>query len=313
MGISLFDTHADTAYEMLRQRHHLINEKLHISLNYAKDYESYTQCMALWCDKELSDEDAYTRFFEMYSYLKAECERDGLSELCCTNSDIERAHKNGRAAFLIAVEDARLLSNKIERLDTLYEYGLRLLTFQWQGNTCIGGGFDTDTPLTDFGVKVAHRCAELGIIADISHACERTARDMIEIMAEHKMPVIATHSNSYAICAHKRNLTDALFSLLCECGGIAGISLAPQHLSLDSTATSENVFSHIEHYAEVGGIDKICLGCDFDGISSTPSDITDLRYLYRIAEVMLRHNYKEDDVKAVFSENARRFMRTNLR
>ncbi len=312
MNSSLFDTHADTAYEMYKRKVGLHNSELHISLDYTKKYRRYCQCMALWSDKALSDEQAYLQFFSMYGHLKRQTEASNDALLCRTYGEIEQAFDKEKAAFILTVEDARLLSEKLERLDQLYMCGVRMLTFQWQGETCIGGGFDTHAPLTPFGKRTAHKCAELGIIPDISHACEKTAYGILEIMADYRKPVIATHSNSYSVCPHKRNLTDTLFSDIISSGGVVGISLAPQHLSLDSRASSQTVLAHIEHYAEVGGIEHICLGCDFDGIEQTPEDIKDIRYLDNIAELMLSHNYKECDIKAVFSENARRFLCDNL-
>lgn len=312
MNCCLFDTHCDTAYEMYKRKKGLCSGELHISLDYAEKYEKYCQCTAIWSDKALSDDEAYTQFFDIYRYFCTELEKTKDAVLCRTYGDIEKAHKKGQAAFVLTVEDARLLGGDISRLDKLCECGVKMLTFQWEGGTYTGGGFDTDLPLTAFGKEVAHRCASLSIIPDISHACERTSRGIMEIMAEYKKPVIATHSNSYAVCPHKRNLTDSLFFELIGMGGIVGISLAVQHLSLDGTASSETVLSHIEHYSELGGLQNICLGCDFDGIEKTPTDIPNLAYIDNIAEAMLKHNYKEKDVEAVFSENARRFFSKNI-
>ncbi len=312
MNSCLFDTHADTAYEMYKRKLGLYNGELHISLDYTKKIKKYCQCMALWSDKVLSDNDAYMRFFDMYRYLCTELEKTDEAVLCRTYREIEDAHSRGKAAFVLTVEDARLLSGELSRLDKLYEYGVRMLTFQWEGETCTGGGFDTDLPLTEFGKATAHRCAELGIIPDISHSCERTAYGILEIMSEYNKPAIATHSNSYSVCPHRRNLTDKLFLSLMETGGIAGISLAVQHLCTDAHASSQDVLSHIEHYSEIGGIYHICLGCDFDGIATTPTDIKDIRYIDCIAEALLSHNYKEAEVEGIFFRNAQRFLAQNM-
>ncbi len=312
MGIDLFDTHCDTPYEIYLKKEGLRDNSLHVSLEYAKNYDHYCQCAAIWSDKRLGDDAAYEQFLKVYQYFGLACQADGTARLCRTYEDITLAHKAGKSAFVLTVEDARLLSNDIKRLDTLRDAGVKMLTFQWQGETCIGGGFDTDAPLSDFGKEVARRCVQYGIIPDISHACERTARDIIEITAQYNKPVIATHSNSYSVCAHKRNMTDALFDTLIVVGGIVGISLAPQHLTIGSHASTETVLFHIEHYAERAGIGCVCLGCDLDGIDRTPVDVRDLRQVENIAECMLSHNYTEDEVRAVFSENARRFMKKNL-
>ena len=313
MLLSLFDTHCDTPYEMYKRKEKLSLNTLHISTDKISAYCNYCQCMAIWSDKKRSDEEAYRAFFDICRYFKTECDADPKVSLCDNYADISNAHENGRAAFVLAVEDARLLSNDISRLDVLRTHGVRFLTFQWEGESCIGGGFDTDIPLTPFGRSVAENCTRLGIIPDISHACERTARDIIEISYQKNLPVIATHSNSFSVYPHKRNLSDALYDLLCEGDGIVGISLAPQHLTKNDAASSLDVLSHIEHYAERHGIRRICLGCDFDGIEKTPSDLGRIDRLYNLANAMLSRNYNEDEVRAVFSENARSFFERNLR
>lgn len=312
MDISLFDTHADTPYEAHKRRADLSSDSLHISLHKASAYTNYCQCMAIWSDRSLTDDQAFAKFSEIYGYFRTCVERTPFAEICQTYNDVEQAIKLGNRAFILTVEDARLLGGDIRRLDFLRQCGIRILTFQWQGETCIGGGFDTDAGLTEFGADVARACADQGIIPDISHANERTAQNIISIMGERGKPAIATHSNSYSVCQHKRNLTDSLLDSLVSIGGIVGISLAPQHLSIDGCADSETVLRHIEHYAQRCGIEHICLGCDLDGIETTPSDIRDLSEVTKIAECMLRHGYTEEHINALFYENARRFFAANL-
>lgn len=269
--------------------------------------------MAIWSDKALSDDAAFLQFKKIYAYFKDLLSREQKALLVKNYGEITHAASINKAAFILTVEDARLLSDDLNRLDCLFECGVKILTLQWQGKTLTGGGFDTDAPLSDYGRKVVRRCAQLGIIPDISHANEMTARAIIETALEHSSPVIATHSNSYSVCRHDRNMSDTLFSELIRARGIVGISLAPQHLTESGVAASEDVFSHIDHYAEREGIEHICLGCDFDGIESTPDDVRDISQIDNIAEAMLRHNYKEEYVRAVFSENAHRYMARNMK
>ena len=313
MAVTLFDTHADTPYELYKRGLTLNSNTLHISKDKARALDGWCQCMAIWSDKALTGDLAFLQFKKIFEYFKRLTENEKDIALVKDYSQINEAISNNKAAFLLTVEDARLLSDDIGRLDLLYECGVRMLTLQWQGNTLTGGGYDTDDTLTEYGKRVIKRCSELGIIPDISHANENTAKAIIEASIEYGSPVIATHSNSFAVCPHKRNMTDSLFSALVQAGGIVGISLAPMHLTRNMTATSEDVFSHIDHYADRHGIEHICLGCDLDGIESTPKDIRDLSEIENIAEIMLRHNYKESYVNAVFSDNAKRYMQTYLK
>ena len=46
--------------------------------------------------------------------------------------------------LILAVEDARILENDLERLRVLHSYGVRILTLNWYGETCIGGAHNTN-------------------------------------------------------------------------------------------------------------------------------------------------------------------------
>ncbi len=312
MSISLFDTHADTPYASYKAGEDLISNSLHISLEKAAAFENYCQCMAIWSDKALSDDDAYRQFNTVYDHFTYQAEKTGAACICRSYEEIEAAVSLNKRAFILTVEDARLLNNYIDRIDDLCNKGVKILTFQWQGETCIGGGFDTEKGLSKFGSIVAQKCADGNIIPDISHANERTARDIIEVLSKYNKPVIATHSNSYSVCPHKRNMTDSLFDALVSINGIVGISLAPQHLTMDGIASSEDVLRHIDHYVERHGIENVCLGCDLDGIETTPTDVRDISELTVLADKLEEHGYSRQDIDAVFYQNARNFFAKNL-
>lgn len=296
--IPLFDLHADTLGEMYRKKELLSKNSLHISYDKAKIYSPYLQVMAIWSDFRLTDEEAYKSFFKIYDYaLKNGCKfAKSKDEL-----------KNG--ALILAVEDARLLSGDIERLNILHQNGVRVFTLNWKGESIIGGAWDTEIGLTSFGKSVLERSFSLGIIPDISHSSVNSAYDAIEISNAHNKPIIASHSNSFTVFNHKRNLTDALFLEIINLGGVVGISLAPEHLAENACVNS--VLAHIYHYLELGGENTVCLGCDLDGVSSLPygiSSISDLTLLY----FELTRSFGQKIADKIFYYNAFDFFRKTL-
>ena len=82
---------------------------------------------------------------------------------------------------------------------------------------------------------------------------------------------MASHSNSRAVCGHKRNLTDRQFAEIRERGGVVGLNYCDKFLSnevLESRATDvsfDEVAAHIEHWLDLGGEDVVALGGDLDG------------------------------------------------
>lgn len=307
---SYTDLHCDTAYELYKQKAALLKNNLHISLDKADCFNNYTQIMAFWSDCALSDEDAYKAFFKMRENLLSEINTNAdKAALCFDYRDIKNALTQKKAAFILSVEDARILGGDLSRLEILYSCGIRFLTLQWKGKSCIGGGYDTDLPLSAFGQEVVKGCFELGIIPDISHACEKTADDILDIAEKYGKAVIATHSDSFKVCPHPRNLSDLTFRKISECGGLIGISLCPAHLSPDEKADGESVAKHIEHWLSIGGENSICFGCDFDGIDAAPADIQNISHIAGL------YNFLEEKgfpAKNIFSENADFFLSNNL-
>lgn len=286
--MKLFDLHCDTATKLYYDFTPFTSDKLQLSAPDIEKWEDITQVFACFCRPALSDDAAYYSFFAMSRHLFDVLERQGLN--CLTP--------------ILAVEDARLLANKRDRLPKLYNAGVRILTLLWKGETVIGGAFDTDTGLSAFGKEVLGDCAALGIIPDASHASERAFYDILE--GNGNRPLLASHSNSRKIRNHPRNLTDAQFTELVRTGGLCGLSLCPEHLAEDK-ATSDDLLRHADHYLSLGGEDHIALGTDFDGISSTPTDIGRNRDLISLAEKMARIGYSDDLIQKIFWKNAKDF------
>ena len=189
MKYSLTDLHCDTPYEIFKRRLSFNNSLLAISLENTLCYEKYIQVAAIWSDNALDNTAAYKRFFEIADYFRKDISKQEDSVLYNSDVDTEKA----RRLFILSVEDARILDGDLCRLDALHHAGARLLTLLWRGETCIGGAFDTDVGLTEFGKETVKKCISLKMIPDISHASQKSAFDVFDI-TEGACPVIASHS-----------------------------------------------------------------------------------------------------------------------
>ena len=308
MNLSLFDWHCDTAGEMLRQKQALESNTLAVSLKNASVFERYVQVMAFWTPYNLSDEAGWEYYQAMYRNLKADPAIKSQKACLCTSIPCQ---VSALPHLLLGVEDARILNNDIERLERLYADGIRILTLLWKGETCIGGSHDTNKGLTEFGKAVTRRAFAIGMLPDISHASVESARDVFEIAQEYHAPVIASHSNAYAVCPVSRNLRNDQVHAIVKSGGIIGLNLYQGFLKKEPPASAEALLPHIEHCLSLGASDALCLGGDMDGCD-LPSDIPTLAQLPLLAELMLRHNYSEQLVRSIFYENAFRFAQRYL-
>lgn len=306
--MKLLDLHCDTLSEMYKGRFSFSENPLHISEKKASVFSPYIQTAAIWSDSSLSDDEAWHNFFRVTDYFKEVTNYEFIK----SSADLENAIRTNQAGVILACEGARILCEKIDRLDRLFDEGVRLLTLTWAGHDIIGGSHGTELGLTPFGKDVVEQCFKIGIIPDVSHASRKVTEEVLEIAKSHSKPAIATHSNSYTQHSHQRNLTDQEFSYIISLGGIVGISLAPEHLSVNADAGVSDVVRHIKHYINLGGISSVALGCDFDGISSTPNGLSDISRLVRLFDALVRDGLSEDDAERVFFTNAYEFLKENL-
>lgn len=301
--MKLFDLHCDTPLEAYRRSAGLRDGDLHVTAEKLSSFTEYRQLAAYCAPYGMTDDDAYGLFFRVADNFRKTAAERGYA--------VARSLSDESCNFYLTVEDARILGGDPSRIDALRESGVVLVTPLWGGRSCVGGAHDTNEGLTPFGEEAVRRCAEAGILVDISHASERSVDRITDILAEYGIPPIATHSNAYALCPHSRNLKDERLSAIKDAGGIVGVSLYPPHLCRDpgEGCTSEDAARHIVFYLEKLGEDSVALGCDFDGIGSTPSDIRDVSELINLRRTLLRLGVSEKVCEKVFFDNADRYFK----
>ena len=308
--MKLFDLHCDTATRLYAERASLAENAFHISLEKAAAYRKYVQLTAVFTDETLSDEDGWKRFGEVRQYLEEEAESNMIPFIRTAGelADFDRSDK--KTAFILTVEDARILNGRLERVKELYDCGVRVITPLWGGETIIGGSHDTEDGLTPFGREAVAEMVRVGIIPDISHASFRSADEIMDICEEAGVSPIATHMNSYAVRAHSRNLTDERFLRLTRLGGIAGVSLCLHHLTGESDVSAETVARHFRQY-ETLAPGHAAFGCDYDG-TDVPPDLSNVGRLPKMAETLASCGMTEDAIDAIFYGTALSFMTAHL-
>ena len=293
---------------MHRRGQCLTQNSLAVSLTGAERYERYAQIMAIWTDHNLSDEEGWTAFLAILKHLQNDPAIQG-GRATVTSSYPDAIT---RPTLMLGVEDARILAGRIERVERLFEMGVRILTPLWKGHTVIGGSHDTDAGLTEFGRTAIERAVALGMIVDVSHASRASADEILSIAECRDRPVIASHSNPYPVCPVSRGLHPDQLKRIVASGGVVGLNLYGAFLRHDREATLHDVLPHVEYYLTHAGEDAVCLGCDMDGSSLIP-EIQKLEQLPLLAELLLQHGYSDRVVQKLFFENADRFAKQFLK
>jgi membrane dipeptidase len=256
----------------------------------------------------------------------------GRMVVATTAADVRRAMAGGPIAAMIALEGADPLEGKADNLRDLAERGVRSVVFAWKDNEFSGTAFGTNGPLTREGLRLLGFAEELGVIVDVSHLSDRAFADVCRASTR---PFIASHSNCRSLCAHPRNLTDAMIRDLADHGGVMGVNLAPHFLSgeamaahaalraewatkADSPATRaevaarrralprpdlEEVARHVVHAMKVGGEDVVGLGGDLDGVEALPKGVEGVADYLKLAPVFRRAGLSGRQVEKVCHAN----------
>ena len=134
----------------------------------------------------------------------------------------------------------------------------------------------------------------------MSHLNERGFWDICEHM---DLPPVASHSNCRALCDVFRNLTDDQIRAVIEKKGFIGINFFSAFLAKGREATLDDVLAHIDHIAELGGIDVIGFGSDYDGISRWPQGLGDASTFPMLLGLLRDHGYTEEQLAKIAGLN----------
>ncbi|WP_326837323.1 dipeptidase [Amycolatopsis rhabdoformis] len=182
--------------------------------------------------------------------------------ICLTGADLERARADGVLALIIALEGCEAVGLDVGLFETLYRLGVRMASFTHFGRTMLADGSaenDTGGRLTSAGVDAVAECERLGIVLDVSHLGAASTDHLLELA---RRPVVASHSSSFAVRAHHRNLTDEVMRAIAATGGVVGINVLAQFVD-GHRHTVDRVADHLDHAASVVGADHVGLGPDF--------------------------------------------------
>ncbi|MEM7178778.1 MAG: membrane dipeptidase [Pseudomonadota bacterium] len=176
-------------------------------------------------------------------------------------AEIRAARASGRTAILFGAQNPQVIENDIGLVGILHQLGLSFMQLTYNNQSLLGTGWQEaeDTGLTRMGREVLAEMNRLGMIADLSHAGERTVLDAI---AASGRPVAVTHANPRAWRDTGRNVSDRVMDALAESGGMLGFSLYPHHLAGGSECTRAAFCEMVARTAERMGVDRLGIGSD---------------------------------------------------
>jgi membrane dipeptidase len=240
-----------------------------------------------------------------------------------TAADIEKAHRHHKIAGLMGLEGGHAIEDSPRLLRDYYRLGIRYMTLtHWNTNGLADSATDVNNPqvqhhngLTPLGKEVVREMNRLGMMVDISHTSDKTFYDALETS---QAPIIASHSACRALTNVPRNMTDDMIKALAKKGGVIQINVNCGFISQKSAdapkdapvrATLADVVAHVDHARQVGGIDAVGIGTDFDGITCTPEGFDDVSKFPALTRALLEKGYSPADIKKIYGGNTLRLMR----
>lgn len=264
---------------------------------------------------EMSD-DEYIRMLRGY-LLKNVKEHSDIIAMAYNADDIEKNIATGKMSAVLTMEDGRAVNGSLEKLDEFYQLGFRAVTLTWNKHNCFGAPNSAEPGmmkegLTDFGKEAVAYMQELGILVDVSHLSEGGFYDVADIC---KKPFAATHSNCASLSLNPRNLTDAQLKILGETGSVAGLNFGPEFLNKDISckdSTAGLIAKHARHMADMGGIDCVAIGSDFDGIDGN-LEISDCSKLELLEYALKKERFTSEEIEKIFYKNVMRMLKESVK
>lgn len=317
--MKFIDLHCDTAMHMLAKGTELYKNDICIDIEKLQKGKALAQFFAMFIEKDCVD-DSYIYCKEMLSDFKKQLEinKDTIS-LCRNYDDLKRVESENKIGAFLTIEEGDAIKGDLDKLREFKKEGISLITLTWNFENDLGyPNYELtykDRGLKARGIEVVEEMNNLGMIIDTSHLSDGGFYDCIKYS---KYPIVASHSNAREKTGHSRNLTDDMIKLLADRGGLTGINFCSAFLAEnepkneDEIAMISDMVRHIKHIRNIGGIDVIGLGSDFDGIEN-PVEIKDASQMYKLAEALDREGFTITEIEKIFNGNARRIIRDVLK
>ena len=314
MNIPVFDLHCDTALTLLGESRNeagsLKKNQLHIDLERASKLEAYCQCFACFTTPMMQEWNKLSPiviFERELATIQREVDKNKrLISFAYSADEIEANREKGKMSAILTIEGPAGFDFDPELLDNLHQIGFRITTLGWNESNVLTGSNVTGGGLTDKGREYLKEAQRLGMLVDVSHISDQGFWDIMDCT---QAPIVASHSNSRALCPHSRNLTDDMFRAICQTGGVAGINQYAEFLG--EQPTLDTVCDHIFHFLELDPSGKhIALGGDLDGCEQLSQGFEGIQSYPALAQRLLERGMNEENIRDIFWNNALNVLRS---
>ena len=243
--------------------------------------------------------------------FRIEDRSDGKFRIVGTVAELQQCLDDDVMAAVLHWEGADAIDTDLDTLHVLYRAGLRSLGLVWGRPNAFAEGVavhfrrspNTGPGLTDAGRELVRACNDLRIMIDVSHLNERGFWDVAALT---DAPLVASHSNAYALCPSSRNLTDPQLDAIAASDGMIGLNFAVNFLredaARDASTPLEVMVRQIDYLVERVGIDRVGFGSDFDGVLIS-QELGDVSGLPKLMSALKERGYDEQALRKLAHDN----------
>jgi len=233
---------------------------------------------------------------------------------------IEKGIKEEKPVCFLAIEGADFLENKIDRLQEIYDLGIRGLGLVHFSDNCIGK-INTDIVtmvvkarineieetkggLSDFGREVVKEMNKLHMEIDLAHASSEMLFDVLKI-SNH--PVLVSHTGARSIQDFSRYLTDEEIIAISQKGGLIG--LWPFYFRGKGMKVMDDFIEHANYLKKLVSVDNIAIGTDANGLPGAMQGYKYEKDIFNIEKSLLNAGFDEKETSKIMGDNIIDFLR----
>ncbi len=164
--------------------------------------------------------------------------------------DVARLIEGGRVLLPLGMENGAPLVDKLDNVQFFFDRGVRYITLAHSANNRIAdSSYALEKKwngLSDFGRSVVREMNRVGIMVDVSHLGDASAKEAIALST---VPVIASHSAfRHFTPDFERNISDEIAKAVAAKGGVVQIPFGTAFIDPASAADTQAHFRAIRDF-----------------------------------------------------------------
>jgi len=164
--------------------------------------------------------------------------------------DARRLLAGGRVLLPLGMENGAPLGEDLRNVQFFFDRGVRYITLAHSGNNRIADSSYAREKkwngLSGYGRKVVGEMNRLGIMVDVSHLADASAREAIALST---VPVIASHSAfRHFTPDFERNIPDDIARAVAAKGGVVQVPFGTAFINPESAADTQAHFRAIDEF-----------------------------------------------------------------